>query len=1232
MGKDDKELELLTDKELESFLSRNQMNDLMREIKKTPVPTAEENIALVKRYKELENGSKEKIRVQNELVEKNLRLVVSVASRFVRRAKSYNILDLVNEGTVGFITGLEKFDLECGVQLSTYVVYWIRQAINRALFTNDKTVRRPEHFEANMTKYRNLVEKYASSNKPLPSDDVLADILDVSIDTVKAMHQDYKFDTTSFDAKIDESDDTELKDFVGSTDEGYKGVLNRIVDREILMFLKSTLSPKCYYIIFHRIIADNTKTLQDIADIFNISRERVRQIEEATLRKLKRIFERKDIFAKKMAMIRADYNLEKGYVAPVSPNDIAFYFFIREHLTKEERTLYKLWMFRMENYPPEYYASRLGLSLDDYESVYESLANRIKSQMVYSEVFEEFEKKLLLEVKADIFSMDLDGPMPVFYKSTLERWSSVVLAKSINISRNFKVGDEKGEFAYKTRIGQEVNDFLALADDTVSLQTKMLIRRYFAFVLESPIPYSKAEKELNVVVNGYKNNSSLPKKTLYEALVQNKSSFTDEQYDYLLAFFFNKMKKKAFRNKYPDSKVSDIIYYLLEKLERLCLKPARITTYNFTKDKYLSLREKCLRKGLCDEVSILDSFFGVFSESKSIDEIAKEKGVEYTVAHNLVRQARERCLSCYLDRGRFKDVDIDLYLPYLLNSEYELNERGRQFALARFVEEKTYKEIGAPLGLKSNQVSNAVNDVLRQIDFYRFGIVSALNRYSPEIMNKVLKTDLFDDEEKEIVREVLKTGNNIAVANGRKKTYDDIKKIMKKFYNRCYSDSVSEVNVTVKMIVEEVLRHPSESILLENERIALAYLCGIKCDVNPNGEALISGDIRKRFGFSVEELHRYKKCGMDSIAARKCGLVRPALGFMERSKVAELFCDSCIPLTLRERELLSYYFELDGYPRKSAKELAVMYGFTEGSIKRRIQRAFVSLFKYELGEIEGIISYEVHVVPNLKFFSKSDQVILTDLYRDRLANAEIGRRCNLTRDQIEMRIFKLKIYLKDILKGKASTFDYDYFEEHVMEDDVPFYGDKELTYKIWWMFYEEKKSMPEIIEMLNLPFGDTAYFRDMDALMCAVLKRHLGIKKSKEFTYEEIRAFYLEHHNEMLRIHKEYYFRYFNRKSKWEYRHASRTTTDVSLEITIDMIKDRGEGYFALDSLSREEALKLMRKYRHDLSKDCFNALACKFRIQGKDFMSGSDQNKVIKALSYIEMHPKAMNVEKRNS
>ena len=279
--KDGEDIELDAVDLLEGIGTEDPVRMYLKEIGTVPLLSADEEITLAKRKAEGDEHAKER------LIEANLRLVVSIAKRYTGRGMSF--LDLVQEGNLGLIKGVEKFDYTKGYKLSTYATWWIRQSVTRALADQARTIRVPVHMVETINKMSKMQRKLTLELGYEPSVTELADALEMSEDKVMEIMQIAR-EPASLETPIGEEDDSNLGDFVADNNVVTpEGNVESVMLREHLDALLGDLKERERQVIVLRFGLEDghPRTLEEVGKEFNVTRERIRQIEAKALRKLR---------------------------------------------------------------------------------------------------------------------------------------------------------------------------------------------------------------------------------------------------------------------------------------------------------------------------------------------------------------------------------------------------------------------------------------------------------------------------------------------------------------------------------------------------------------------------------------------------------------------------------------------------------------------------------------------------------------------------------------------------------------------------------------------------------------------------------------------------------------------------------------------------------------------------------------------------------------------------------
>ena len=276
-----------SNEELESVLSADgiSIDDpvkvYLKEIGRVPLLSAEEEVELAIRMSEGDVVAKKR------LSEANLRLVVSIAKRYVGRGMQF--LDLIQEGNLGLIKAVEKFDHTKGFKFSTYATWWIRQAITRAIADQARTIRIPVHMVETINKVKKVNSQLLHENGHEPTNEQIAEKLEMPVEKVREIMRVAQ-EPVSLETPIGEEEDSHLGDFIPDEDApAPSDVASHTMLKEQLAEVLSTLTPREEKVLRLRFGLEDgrSRTLEEVGKEFNVTRERIRQIEAKALRKLR---------------------------------------------------------------------------------------------------------------------------------------------------------------------------------------------------------------------------------------------------------------------------------------------------------------------------------------------------------------------------------------------------------------------------------------------------------------------------------------------------------------------------------------------------------------------------------------------------------------------------------------------------------------------------------------------------------------------------------------------------------------------------------------------------------------------------------------------------------------------------------------------------------------------------------------------------------------------------------
>ena len=271
----------LTKIKLDKTVSADPVRMYLREIGKYDLLKADEEVTLAKK------AEKGDVRSAETLARANLRLVVSIAKKYMGRGLQF--LDLIQEGNIGLMRAVEKFDWRRGFKFSTYATWWIRQAITRAIADQAKTIRIPVHMVETINKYKKIERELEQKFERTPTPEEVAKVMEIEVEKAYEIVK-ISQETTSLETPVGKEEDTRLKEFIEdeTTLSPFEAASRELLKDHIDDVLE-TLNPRERKVLELRFgLKDGrTRTLEEVGKEFGVTRERIRQIEAKALRKLR---------------------------------------------------------------------------------------------------------------------------------------------------------------------------------------------------------------------------------------------------------------------------------------------------------------------------------------------------------------------------------------------------------------------------------------------------------------------------------------------------------------------------------------------------------------------------------------------------------------------------------------------------------------------------------------------------------------------------------------------------------------------------------------------------------------------------------------------------------------------------------------------------------------------------------------------------------------------------------
>jgi len=548
------------------------------------------------------------------------------------------------------------------------------------------------------------------------------------------------------------------------------------------------------------------------------------------------------------------------------------------------------------------------------------------------------------------------------------------------------------------------------------------------------------------------------------------------------------------------------------------------------------------------------------------------------------------------------------------------------------IDKLEYDEIREKLNLKIPDMSNIITEALRRIDFYRYGITEKENISIDDLedFSKYYSDILTPLQLRVIYLRKIEFYDNIETAKMLNITKNEVNNIISRF-NRLYKKyKIKDIKVDEKDVLKEIRTHISESVIEDFDKELLSFKYGLKTKFNPDGKKLSNEEIANKYNLSLCVVIKKLYLLIDDIKAKKAGYLKNELLFIERRKLDEILDDPRLPISDKERDIICYLFELKGYPYKNIDEIVKIFNYNvRNNAKIRYKRAILSIYKYLNNEIPPRIDFELDVFPNLKYFSKRDELFLIEYFKNKLSIKDISEKYNLSYDVAYNLINRLNDSVLEIINNpNTSKFDFEFYRKQKDNPKLPFYGNLELMKSVFDLYFGENNTncleIPEIVKELNIQNASSTLLNTFKNYILSFYELKDGIEKIKCFTSEEIIDYYNTHYENISENDLRNFEIYFKRKNS---SIINGSNTGISYQITANLLKEKYPNYFNLATSTKEEFLKIFKKYHKQLLKSIKLYLMAYYGIRERDFMNGKDLNHVYRILNKLTYHK----VNKRN-
>lgn len=1139
-----------------------------------PLLSAEEEKELLYQYKV--NGDQN---AREKLIKHNLKLVVWYVKNNKKITKSYQFLDLIQEGNIGLIKAIDRFDIGFPNRLSTYAIPWIRQVINRKVDDQDETIRISVHMKGIVQEYYQFISEFTKKNHREPTRQEIQENLSYSDEQYKKLIEIISTlsSVESLNKTVGEEEDSSLEDFVADKANGYETFETNLDEKILFYKLKKHLNESEYYLIYHYILNGEGTTYEQIGETLGITRERIRQLINKVLEKIKR----RDILNKPAPQLS---KLDKFDARPIDFRKKVILIYLKDKIsTSEYYYFYYGWYQELEEEGLKRKLAKYGMNSEDIGKAMDTMCKDIirLTDENYQSILEQIKKKY---TRSQIFSADVN----------------VEDENLLKVEQELK------------RMSKEQRQSL-LEEESLSPSQRELIEEYFDDTYRY-IAYSSlnlVEAKINVQRLYYKGERHIPLAKLFKVYQDNISLFEEEYQTYLEGTLFSSCTgQKVKYNKLFQQREGNTLI----RLEQLYYQIDNIFQYE--------LPEKEIKR-------ILKEYDYLFTEHEiavitlrhikhySVRETAQLLGVDFEVIRAQSGPFFDKVLN--LSLGCFKTNVIkneEVYIRYINNPRFEMSEMGRKVCKLRFEQHLDYNEIANILGIKTTQqVSNFIGKVTHLVDDHYYNVFNETIYEEEKVYELLENKKEYTPLEKEIcIARFVENQNADTICKNFAIDKKEYNRIANKFINQ-YINYFAAKDITKEDILTEIHRHSSDQVLTEIQQKIIALAYGVKCKWNEKGETLSKKEIIIRLGITeITYANNYQKA-KHFLGARKNGIIGAPLGRLSREEIIKFLKDPNIPLTDEEKILLCQIKGIGG-KTYTIEELAKIHNVNNFSIKRRLTNCYVSILKYVEGKKEKQLNFEVDILPLLKYFPLFRQNLLRDIYEKKLTIKEISKKYKYTQHYTLQVVNEVERKILYYLKYPAARkFDYDYARSVLMQEDLPYYGNKEVALAYYIRYFGEDGNPPasrgELIEDLNIGDNTKTSFMVRD-LMIATLRYKDGIRKINSFTKEEITEHYQQYQENMYSTIRKI-FEFTIEKGYRESLIHQKPPNDL---VIYELLKRKTDNLIRIEDLSIEETIKLIRENPYHLTPEQLEWVRNNKQLPKRIFMSGKRKRKVLSSLA----------------
>ena len=985
--------------------------------------------------------------------------------------------------------------------------------------------------------------------------------------------------------------------------------INRNNVREKLLVIKEILNPIEYYIVYSLTLSKTPLLLTQLADLLNMKEEEINNIHIKAMSKLEE-YQNNQKYLNILNKIkkREGKNFWRLKTSPITPIDIIKYKYLKVALNKKEQQVYQLLNLSNYIYNKNDLLTILNISYFELEKILLSIKDKVVKRFNDVEKYRQYRNSMINKYGLNIYD--------ILKKEESKPVSKIDYQTLNNIYNNLSL--------------EEVLQLIKDNHCRLNKRELSLLKKYYYSRINESINYEAIENEINKSKLKSKKGPYISiMDKLYQTFLNNQQEFNEEIKDYLMSYFFRKVSVENFKRKHPNSVYCRSEELLVDELEMLCNSFKDCLSMSLTKDFYLEIRDSIKDKITPLRLQILDLYYGFNGKCYLVKDIAHKFKMYPSKLANEIRTASLQVLQIYSNIDSKKSINKELYIPYITSSMYELKEKTRYILNLRIIQGLSYDEISKITGLNHANICLIINDGLKTIDFYRFGIVIP-QTYSKELVNKVLEEfdSEFTDKHKDIIRDYYI--NNLTsddICSKFKTTQIILRRLLNKFNNKTINYQISDVKISNEDIKNELDKHLSESILSELEKEVISYSNGTSYYNNPDGIKLDIKDLSTKLNISVIKIKSILNEAENKVKGSKKGLLKSDYFYVSRNELNELLKDNNLPINNNEREIICYLFGLKGYPYKTINELSILYNDQQDYILKTFKTAIVKIRKYQTKENNEQFAFDKDIKPLLKYFSLRQRNIIIDYFKNNNTPEEISLKNNIPISKVTLDILILKIKIKNLINNeeKIRKLNFDFYENILNYSLYPFIGVMPLTSKMLEMFFDVSSNMniKEIIKELNLNVEPSPILSSIYNLMLSLSKFQDGITSYYCFNYEDVKNYYDKNKNNMREDIKQMYEEYLNNYD------VNSNKESIPLIILNDLVEEKRHSPFSIKKSSLKELEIVLSELRNNLNPETVKVLQMLINNGGYKTMSGKEKTTVYRIFDKIERKRKKDNDKK---